>query len=185
MSSYLLAGLVIVLANLIPAFAPPTWAILVYFSFGYHLHSIPLILIGVLSATMGRAVLALLFRALAPYLPRGYVTNLENLGSRITTDSRSAMGLFFLFFLSPISSAQLFEAAGIIKQIALRPLLIAFAIGRTVSYSIYVTGAQALHATSLGQLLFKELTSPLSIAVQITFILGLVALGNIKWKEQL
>jgi hypothetical protein len=111
-SSYLLAGLVIVLANLIPAFAPPTWAILVYFSFGYHLHSIPLILIGVLSATMGRAVLALLFRALAPYLPRGYVTNLENLGSRITTDSRSAMGLFFLFFLSPISSAQLFEAAG-------------------------------------------------------------------------
>jgi len=179
---YAVAVLVIFLANLVPAFAPPTWAILVFFTMKNDLNPAILVIFGVASATTGRAILALSFRKLRDWLPKGYVANMENLGTYVANNSRRAMGLIALFFLSPISSAQLFEAAGIIKEIRLKPLLFAFAGGRLVSYSIYVSSATALKSTSLGQVLTREITSPLAIAIQAAFILGLVALGNVKWK---
>ncbi|HEX7405562.1 MAG TPA: hypothetical protein VF307_06530 [Candidatus Nanopelagicaceae bacterium] len=184
MTHYLLAVCVILLANLVPAFAPPTWAILVFFTLHQDVSPVALVILGVLSATTGRAILATSFRKLRDWLPKGYVSNMETLGVYVAKNSRRAMGLLALFFLSPISSAQLFEAAGIIKEIKLKPLLLAFACGRLVSYSIYVSGATALKATSLGQVLKEEITSPVAILIQIALILGLVALGNVKWKVQ-
>jgi uncharacterized membrane protein YdjX (TVP38/TMEM64 family) len=142
-----------------------------------------LVVLGVLSATFGRAILANAFRAIRPWLPKGYVANMERIGAKIEEHPRRALGVLTLFFLSPISSAQLFEAAGIIKRIALIPLLLAFAAGRLISYSIYVSGASVLKETSLGQIIKDELTSPLAIALQALLILGLVALGNLKWNE--
>lgn len=140
-----------------------------------------LVLTGVASATLGRAILANSFRALRAWLPKGYVANMEKIGARIEENPRRAFGLAALFFLSPISSAQLFEAAGIIKRIALKPLLLAFACGRLISYSIYVSGASVLKETSLGAIITREFTSPLAITIQVVLILGLVALGNVKW----
>lgn len=183
-TGYFFAGLIILLANLVPAFAPPTWSLLVFFTLNNNLNPVALVILGVLSATAGRTVLALTFRRLRNWLPKGYVANMETLGSYIATNSRRTMGLLALFFLSPISSAQLFEAAGIIKEIRLRPLLFAFAAGRLVSYSIYVSGATALKSSSLGQVLTEEITSPIALAIQLAFILGLVALGNIKWRAK-
>jgi len=107
---------------------------------------------------------------------------MEKIGHYIQNHPRGAIGLLALFFLSPISSAQLFEGAGIIKEIALKPLLAAFAAGRVVTYSIYVSGAVALKATSIGELIKREFTSPIAIAIQIAMIIGLIALGNVKWK---
>lgn len=182
MTEYFVAALVILLANILPAFAPPTWAILVYFTFGHRLNPVALVVLGVVCATTGRALLALSFRKLRAWLPKGYVANMEKLGTYIAKNSRRAIGLVVLFFLSPISSAQLFEAAGIIKEIALKPLLIAFATGRLVSYSIYVSGATALKSTSLGEVITREITSAKAIAIQVAFILILIALGNVKWK---
>jgi len=180
-SNYLLAIAVIAGANLLPAFAPPTWSILVFFTLRYHMNPVALVLLGVMSATLGRAILANVFRAIRSWLPKGYVANMERIGEQIEKNPRRAIGLLTLFFLSPISSAQLFEAAGIIKRIALGPLLLAFAGGRLISYSIYVSGANVLKETSLGQIIKDELTSPIAIAIQLLLILGLVALGNVKW----
>jgi len=180
-SNYLLAIAVIAGANLLPAFAPPTWSILVFFTLRYHMNPVALVLLGVMSATLGRAILANVCRAIRSWLPKGYVANMERIGARIEENPRRAFGLLTLFFLSPISSAQLFEAAGIIKRISLKPLLIAFAGGRLISYSFYVSGASVLKETSLGQILKDELTSPLAIAIQLLLIIGLVALGNVKW----
>jgi hypothetical protein len=42
MTHYLIALGVILLANVMPAFAPPTWSLLVYFSLAFHLHPIAL-----------------------------------------------------------------------------------------------------------------------------------------------
>ncbi|MBC7462976.1 MAG: hypothetical protein H7227_01800 [Actinobacteria bacterium] len=184
MSNYFLAALVILVANTLPAFAPPTWSILVFFSLRNGLDPIALVLIGVTCAVSGRAILAYTFRGVRGWLPKGYVTNMENIGVYIDGHSHRVIGLLALFFLSPISSAQLFEAAGIIKSIDLRPLLAAFAGGRLISYSIYVSGAAALSETSLGEIAKKELTSPQAIAIQVLLIIGLIALGNIKWKPR-
>ena len=145
------------------------------------MNPVALVLLGVMSATLGRAILANVFRAIRSWLPKGYVANMERIGEQIEKNPRRAIGLLTLFLLSPISSAQLFEAAGIIKRIALGPLLLAFAGGRLISYSIYVSGANVLKETSLGQIIKDELTSPIAIAIQLLLILGLVALGNVKW----
>lgn len=147
------------------------------------MNPVALVLLGVLSATLGRAILANVFRAIRGWLPKGYVANMELVGKKIEKNPKQAMGLLALFFLSPISSAQLFEAAGIIKRIALSPLLVAFAGGRLISYSIYVSGASVLKETSLGQIVTKEFTSPLAITIQVLLIIGLIALGNVKWNS--
>ena len=182
MSHYLLALAVIFLANVMPALAPPTWTILVFFTLRYDLAPINLVLLGVFGATFGRGILAHSFRAIRPWLPKGYVANMEEIGRYIHGHARRSTGLLALFFLSPISSAQLFEGAGIIKSIQLKPLLAAFAAGRLVSYSVYVSGAHALKESSLGAVMTREMTSPKAIALQLLLILGLVVLGNIKWR---
>ena len=145
------------------------------------MNPVALALLGVLSATLGRTILANVFRAIRGWLPKGYVANMERIGVRIGENPKKAIGLLALFSISPISSAQLFEAAGIIKRIALGPLLLAFAGGRLISYSIYVSGASVLKETSLGQIVQKEFTSPLAITIQLLLIIGLIALGNVKW----
>lgn len=184
MSHYLLALAVIFLANLLPAFAPPTWTILIFFTLRYDLTPTYLVFLGVVGATAGRAILANSFRAIRRWLPRGYIANMEAIGLYIQGHTRRSLGLLALFFLSPISSAQLFEGAGIIKSVRLKPLLAAFAAGRLISYSIYVSGAHILKESSLGDLMVREMTSPKAIAIQTVLILGLIAMGNIKWSQR-
>lgn len=181
MNAYFAVGLVVLLVNMLPAFAPPTWTILVFFVLTKHPAPYLLIPIGVLAAVTGRAFLAQVFRRLRSRLPARYVANMSAAGEALTKSRGRSTAVLLLFLVSPLSSAQLFEAAGLMEKIKLRPLLIAFGVGRVVSYSIYVTGAHALKATSLGALFEKYLTSPQAIALEILLVLGLVALGNINW----
>lgn len=168
--------------NALPAFAPPTWTVLVFYSIKYELDPIGLIFLGVVSASSGRWILALYFRKLRERLPSGWVTNMENAGSHFRKSTKHATAIFLLFFLSPLSSAQLFEAAGVMRDQPLRPLVTAFAAGRVLTYTTYVTGAQVISTSSLGDLLRENMTSPSAIAIQILMVLALVLVGNIKWK---
>jgi len=110
------------------------------------------------------------------------VANLENAATHLRKSKGHIAAIWLLFFVSPFSSAQLFEAAGLMKGVALKPLGLAFASGRILTYSLYVFGASAFAETSLGQIVKDNLTSPISIAVQIIFILGLISLGMIRWR---
>ena len=49
--------------NAVPAFMPPTWAVLAYFHLYHGLPVVPLAFVGALGATTGRAILALGSRA--------------------------------------------------------------------------------------------------------------------------
>jgi MFS family permease len=182
---YLIAATAIVLLNLIPAFAPPTWMALVLFLLNYDLNPIALIGIGVLAATTGRGLLAWYFRKFADRIPTRFSRNMEYAGQYLEGHRQSRFALLALFFISPLSSAQLFEAAGMMKVIALKPLLLVFAAGRTISYSTYVSGATVLAATNFGELLLAELKSPWAITAQIVMIAGLIGLGFIDWKAKL
>lgn len=168
--------------NVLPAFAPPTWTVLAYFALTQNLQMQVLIITGVLAASLGRWALANLFRRYSHKLPNSYVTNMENASTHLTKSQHHVRALLALFLISPLSSAQLFEAAGIMKSIAIRPLVMAFAAGRLVTYSVTVTGASAVAASSFGDVLLASLTSPGAIAVQVLMIALLVILGNIKWK---
>ena len=180
---YLTVLAVVFLANVVPAFAPPTWTLLVLFTINYNVNIALLIITGVIAATLGRLVLALYFRKFSQVLPKRWVKNMEQAGQYFTANPDRKFGILALFLISPISSAQLFEAAGIMKNLKLRPLLFAFAIGRTISYSFYVLTARTLKETNFGELIISQLKSPYAIAAQIAMIVGLVALGNVKWRR--
>jgi uncharacterized membrane protein YdjX (TVP38/TMEM64 family) len=182
---YLVAVAAIILLNTLPAFAPPTWMALVFFLVHYDANPIALVILGVISATTGRAILAWYFRKFAHLIPSKFSKNMEYAGKYIESRPDRRYAILALFLISPVSSAQLFEAAGMMRSIKLKPLLAAFAVGRTFSYSTYVTGAVALAATSFGEVLISEIKSPLAIAIQLLMIAGLIALGFIDWKSKL
>ncbi|CAB4330394.1 MAG: hypothetical protein F2839_00600 [Actinobacteria bacterium] len=182
MWQYIVVAAVVFFANVLPAFAPPTWSILVFFTLNYNLQPVGIILLGVIAAALGRYLLALGFRRYRHLLPHWYLRNMENAATHVRRSTLSVSTLFIVFFVSPLSSAQLFEAAGIMKDLALRPLIAAFMAGRAITYSVYVLGAQALSDTSVGAILTKELRSPQGIALQVLMVALLVTLGAIKWK---
>lgn len=185
MEIYLGAILAIIAMNALPAFAPPTWMALVFFLLHYDLNPVALVVLGVVSATAGRGILAWYFRRFAHLVPTKFSKNMEYAGHYLTRETGKRYAILALFLVSPVSSAQLFEAAGMMKTVSLKPLLVAFAAGRTVSYSTYVTGAAAIAATNFGELLIHELRSPWAIGIQVAMIAGLIALGNIDWQKKL
>lgn len=144
-----------------------------------------MIIVGVIAAASGRYILALLFRRFRHKLPHWYLINMENAATHLTKSNAHLGALFLAFFISPLSSAQLFEAAGIMKSIALRPLVLAFAAGRVITYTIYVSGAHLIKESSFGDILMANLKSPQAIATQIVLVLALVGLGMVKWKPHL
>lgn len=184
MQNYLLLVALILFINSIPAFAPPTWAILIFFMINFNLNPIFLVLLGVLSATTGRAFLAWYFRKFAHLVPKKFARNMDYAGRYVESGSLRKYTLLGIFLISPVSSAQLFEAAGLMKSIRIKPLLAAFAVGRTISYTTYLTGASLVSDSTIGELVMRELKSPWAIATQIVMILGLVGLGQINWAKR-
>jgi membrane protein YqaA with SNARE-associated domain len=177
---FLLAVAVVFGINLLPAFGPPTWAVLVYFRFRYGEIPIPLLIIGgAVAAATGRFLLARAFRTFGRRLPAKRTESLEVLG-RVLGQSRGGLVSSFIFFaVAPIPSAQMFEAAGL-ARIRLAPILGAFFVGRLVSYSVYVGTASAAH-NSVAKLFRNGLTSPPAIAASLFAIAVLVVIVRVDW----
>jgi membrane protein YqaA with SNARE-associated domain len=180
---FILAGLVFGI-NLLPAFAPPTWVVLVFYKLNTELDSFAIVAIGVSSSAAGRYILALVTRAIRTKLKPEYVKNLEHLESRIGRGKKSLV-LYFLFFaIAPIPSAQLFEAAALMGT-PLLPITGAFMIGRAISYSTYVIGASTVKSHAMGTALVDSLKSPWGISIQILCIIALYLLVKIDWSKHL
>ena len=181
MSQYLVVVAAVFAANVVPAFAPPTWSLLVWFELSFELSAFWLVAVGVASATAGRTVLAFYMRRSTRWMPAAYVANMETAGAAITKTRGRTLATLALFFFSPLSSAQLFAAAGIMKTMRIRPLMLAFALGRTVTYSFYVAGAHAVKKSSVGDIVLEQLRSPWAIVVQVLMVLLVVLLGMKRW----
>ena len=163
-----------------PAFGPPTWAVLVFFRFRYpEIPAAALVVGGAIAASAGRLLLALAFRALGTKLPSKRQESLLVLGHVLGERRGGLLASFALFATAPIPSAQMFEAAGL-ARVRLWPLLLAFLLGRLVSYTAYVTVASAAH-DSLSHVFDKGLLSPQAIATQLIGIAVLVAIVFIDW----
>jgi hypothetical protein len=166
--------------NLLPAFGPPTWAVLVYFRFHYHEIPFPvLILGGALGAAAGRALLAVAFRAVGRWLPAKRRESLEVLGRALGQSKGGLFSSFVFFAVAPVPSAQMFEAVGL-ARVRLAPVVGAFFVGRLVSYSAYVGAAGAAHDT-VKKLFHNGLTSPQAIATTLVSVAVLVAIVLIDW----
>jgi membrane protein YqaA with SNARE-associated domain len=178
-SDWLLALATIFGVNLLPAFGPPTWAVLVFFRLNSDLPAVPLVLLGALAAASGRLVLAATTRRFRSRFSAERRENLEAAEEVLVGSRGKALAGLGLFALSPVPSAQLFIAAGLLT-VPLVPLTVAFFAGRLVSYSIYVAAATAAR-DSLGAVLGDAFGSPLGIALQLAMLAGLVLLLRFDW----
>ena len=183
MTAYLTLFAIVLGVNLLPAFGPPTWSIIVL----YGLHStapLPaIVLIGAAAASIGRFGLAHGFRQLRGHIPSRMSENVAAAGRLLQRRKRHTVLALALFALSPVPSAQLFEAAGL-AGIRLLPFTAAFFVGRLVSYSIYAATAKGIERTSLGATFEHSLTSPTGLAIQLVMLLLLVILTQVDWEKR-
>lgn len=167
---------VIFAINLLPAFGPPTWSVLVFFSLNFDLPAVPLVLLGAAAAAAGRFLLASGARRLRPRFSRERLAHIDRIEAAARASERRSVAGLGLFALSPVPSGQLFAGAGLMT-VPLLPLTAAFFSGRLVSYSIYVSAASVAEE-SLGTIVGDALTSPLGLALQIAMLVALALLAG-------
>ena len=167
--------------NLLPAFGPPTWAVLVFARLHWHLNPVALVVLGAVAAMGGRYLLARGARHFKGRMPGRMKDNLEAARTLIERKRVGAVALFGLFVVSPLPSAQLFLAAGLL-DLPLGLLTLAFFLGRLVSYSIYVSVA-TLADKQLGNVLGQLFGSPWSIALQVGLLVAVCLLPLVNWRR--
>jgi uncharacterized membrane protein YdjX (TVP38/TMEM64 family) len=179
---YVLVAAAIFAVNLMPAFGPPTWAVLVFLRLNLDLAAVPLVLVGALAAASGRFLLATASRRLRRRFSSNRLESLAAAQDALTASRARAIAGLSLFALSPVPSAQLFVAAGLLT-VPLLPLTVAFFGGRLVSYSIYVASASAAKESFSSVL--DDLASPLGITIQVVMLAALVLLVRVDWTRVL
>ena len=182
--NYLLLCLAVFGLNLLPAFAPPTWTLLVLFRLHSHLNPVAMVLLAALSSSTGRYVLASLTARFRNRLSEKTHLNLDAARAVLARERKGEIVGVLLFAISPLPSAQLFEAAGLI---GVRLILIttAFFLGRLVSYSFFVAGASALRTQGFGEIITSTLKSPIGLTLEIAMLAGVYGLTKINWVERL
>ena len=150
-SDYLLLFVIVLGVNLMPAFGPPTWTVLVLYSLNTQdMPTTAVVLTGASAAALGRYLLATAFRLLRNKLSTRSRDNLDAAKKLIEQSKGKTALALGLFVISPLPSAQLFEAAGLM-QVRLLPFTIAFFAGRLVSYFVYAGTAAKIRETNLGE----------------------------------
>jgi uncharacterized membrane protein YdjX (TVP38/TMEM64 family) len=183
LTPYLILFAIVLGVNLLPAFGPPTWSVIVLYGLNSDLQLVPLVLTAALAAATGRFLLALACRHLGGWIKGRARRNLDAARKALERNRRNAILGLGLFALSPLPSAQLFEAAGL-SRVPLLGFTAAFFVGRTISYTIYAATAKGISDTSLGESFRHTLTSPLGLGLQILMIALLVAFTQIDWAKR-
>ncbi len=178
MSNYLLLFGLVLLVGLIPAFGPPSWVFAVFFYHKYKLVFLAIVLITALSTTIGRLGLSLLTKKLKKYLPITILANLNYAKDILERKQKSTWLFLGLFVISPLPSAQLFEAAGLLQN-NLLSLGGAFFIGRIVSISLYLLISK-LVVQNISDLWSAGLTNPWILSAEIVCIMAVLVLLNLK-----
>ena len=184
MEQYFILFLLVLGVNLLPAFGPPTWSILVVFRLNSDMPTWAIVIIGAAAAAVGRYLLAWAFWLLRKRLSERSRKNLEAAREALERRKRNTIIALGLFAVSPVPSAQLFEAAGL-AGVRLIGFTAAFFVGRLLSYTVYTYTAGRIRETSMGQALQGGFNNPWIIALQVALILGLVAMARINWAKVL
>lgn len=184
MADYLILFAIVLCVNLMPAFGPPTWSVIVIYSINTRMPAPAIVLVAALAAVSGRFLLAHTFRLLARHVSEKTKRNVAAARAAFERKKRHSMIALILFALSPVPSAPLFEAAGLAK-VPLLGFTAAFFVGRTISYSIYLLTTKSIESTNVGDAFRQTITSPFGITLQIAMIVLLVGFTRIDWAKHL
>jgi membrane protein YqaA with SNARE-associated domain len=178
---YVLMFLIVLGVNLLPAFGPPTWTLLVFGRLSWGLNPVALVILGAIAAASGRYLLALGSRRFRGHLSEKRRENLTAASEALLQRKGSVWATLAFFAISPLPSAQLFVAAGLLEM-ALIPLTLAFLAGRLVSYSLYLAAASVAER-QFGDVVGRIFGSPWSIAIQVILVAMVAVLPFIDWKR--
>ncbi|MFN4097599.1 MAG: hypothetical protein ACK4GG_12595 [Sphingomonas sp.] len=170
--------------NLLPAFGPPTWSIIVLYGVNGDQPLWALVIIGAIGAALGRLALALGARRFAHWLPQRMQDNIAAARVAVARRKHNVLIALALFVISPLPSAQLFMAVGL-ARVPLLGFTAAFFTGRLFTYSFYGWTARKVRESDIGEVMFANLTSPWGIALQVAMLGLLVALVSIDWGKWL
>jgi membrane protein YqaA with SNARE-associated domain len=124
--------------NMVPAFMPATWLVLVVFRTQWDVPLVPLIIAGSVASTFGRVVLAMATARVGErIIPSRIRKNLNALRELFEGNrTRTFWGVIGLT-IAPVPSNELFIAAGLIRT-NLVPIAAAFFLTRLLTYGIAV-----------------------------------------------
>ena len=139
MATLMILFVVVLLINLMPAFAPPTWMAMSWIGFNVPEGS-PLLfaIVAASAATVGRLVLSTFARSLirGRLMRESDRQNIDVIRAWLRKHNSMTVSAFFLYALSPFPSNYLFIAYGL-SGLPLRIIAIAFFVGRTASYAVW------------------------------------------------
>jgi hypothetical protein len=176
---------VVLIINIIPAFAPPTWLVLAYFQVQFNFNVFLLALVGTVAATSGRLILARLSTVIIRnrLLSERTRSNIDNIRIRILEHKRLSIGIFVSYALSPLPTNQLFLAYGL-TNLPLRYIALPFLLGRFLSYLFWVSTASTvtlkLAASNLGR---GAYIGSYYIIVQVLTLLLVYLFIRIDWQK--
>ena len=182
MLDYLILFGIVFVIHLAPAFTPPTWPVIVLYTLNTHLPMPWLVLTAAGAAALGRHVLGILSNLFEHWFPRKMQRNLDAARELIKRRPANRILALGLFVVTPLPSAQLFEAAGLLG-VRLWPCTAAFFIGRLGYYSLYAFAARQVQASGLADSFRHAVTGPIGIAVQLAVISLLVLLVRTDWSR--
>lgn len=185
MATLAILFVVVLLINLTPAFAPPTWMAMSWIGFNVP-EGEPFVfaIVAASAATLGRLILAVFARALV----RGRLMrdsdrqNIDVIRVWLEKHKTMTVSAFFFYSLSPFPSNYLFIAYGL-SGLPLRVIGAAFFVGRTVSYALWAHLGRFVSAHVDSEALFEGGYLSAYFVVTQLALLGLVyMLMKLDWK---
>lgn len=181
--TYLIFAAAIVAVNLLPAFAPPTWTLIVFFLNYYHLNIFLVILIAVFSAALGRFFLYTYIQKFSHIVFNDWEKeNLEYLGKRLGSNLKTNFVFIFIYSITPLSTTALFVASAMAKINRLI-LMAGFICGRLISYSFLAFTSQII-VKEVDELT-KGIFSWQSIVATLLGLGALLFFSFLDWREVL
>jgi membrane protein YqaA with SNARE-associated domain len=170
---------IVFLVNIVPAFMPPTWAILVYYHITQGEGILELALLGALFSTLGRLMLA---EWSGPIFSRFFNKNMHKNADftheMLAKKPLESFAFTFLYALSPFPSNAVFIVAGIAK-LRLIPIVSGFFAGRIISYAVlmYLSKFSVEAVSSL-----LSFDNPLIIAIDLIGIAATIVFFLVDWR---
>ncbi|MCX6803965.1 MAG: hypothetical protein NTY48_05355 [Candidatus Diapherotrites archaeon] len=174
---------IVFIVNVIPAMAPPTWAVLSFFNITRSQNIWVLVIVGVSASTIGRFCLA----KLSGYLTNQFVSKEKKrefigIGEKLKGKSWEKFGFTVLFALSPLPSNALFIAFGATKT-RLREVLAGFVVGRSISYLFLIFTTEKVFS-SLGETM-RGNTNLWTILVEVIGVIAILAFFKFDWAKMI
>jgi membrane protein YqaA with SNARE-associated domain len=175
-------AVLIYIINVIPVFMPPTWTILAFYYINFHPPLLPTVIIGALSATLGRVTLYYISKNyFRRFFSKDSLSNYDALGSFFKGKQKLSIPLFLMYAFFPISSNYVYVAAGLAK-IDIKILAGSFLIGRLISYLFWITTSHIV-VTRMDVIFSKHISNIGFILLEVIGLIIVVLIGKIKWKK--